>query len=212
MKQQVPFIVFDGMDGSGKGTQMRLLEERSQKEQRKIVFTREPGGVPLAEELRTVFKSPLGMQADALTQFLLMWAARNEWMKKFVIPQVTNGFVVCTDRSDSSTLAYQVYAKEAHELEDEFWRMRRLVFAKHEPSLYVILDVPAETARERSLADSTHTSDFDVAPLGWYESVRTGFQAFVKGLPDKVVVIDGTRIPLQIHEEIYSIIARHCGW
>ena len=210
--QKTPFIVLDGLDGSGKGTQLRLLEERLQKEGKKVLFTREPGGVQLSEAIRTIFKSTYGSKADAFTQFLLMWAARNEWLKKLVAPQLLDGVIVFADRSDSSTLAYQVYAKEAPELEEEFWRMRKNVFGGNEPSLYLILDVPAETARARSLSDSTHDSDFDIAPIEWYERVRAGFLALAKKLPDSVVVVDGTGSPEEIQKEVYRVVAEHCNW
>lgn len=210
--KKTPFIVLDGLDGCGKGTQLRLLEERAQKEGKKVLFTREPGGVQLSEAIRTIFKSTYGSKADAFTQFLLMWAARNEWMKKLIIPQLTDSVAVFADRSDSSTLAYQIFAKQAHELEAEFWRMRKVVFGEYEPSLYIILDVTPEVARKRSLADSTHDSDFDAAPIEWYERVREGFQAFAKKLSDRVVVVDGSGTPAEIQKEVYRVVAEHCKW
>ncbi len=209
---KIPFIIIDGQDGSGKGTQIRLLKERIEKEHRTAVFTREPGGVPLSEALRTVIKSDEGMSSDALTQFLMFWAARNEWVKQLVVPNLTKGIPIFSDRGDSSTFAYQVIAKNTPELEEEFWRVREMVFGDYEPTLYIIIDVPAEVARERSLSDGEHTSAFDTEHVDFYERVRQGFRDFSKKAHTNVFFIDGTRTPEIIHKEIYSIVSELCGW
>ncbi len=210
MKAQ--FIVIDGQDGSGKGTQIRLLKERIEKDGRIAVFTREPGGVPLSELLRTVIKSDEGMSSDALTQFLMFWAARNEWVKQFVAPNLTKGIPIFSDRGDSSTFAYQVIAKNAPELEEEFWRVREMVFGDYKPTLYIIIDVPAEVARTRSFSDGEHTSAFDKEQVDFYKRVRQGFKIFSKKVPGSVIIVDGTRAPEVIHEEIYATVSKLCGW
>ncbi len=209
---KTPFIIIDGLDGCGKGTQLNLLKERASHEGRVFVFTREPGGAPLSEKLRELFKSDIGMKASAFTQSLMMWASRRNYLEEIVWPSLANNVPVISDRGDSSTLAYQVFAKQTPELEPEFWRMRKLVFGEQEPSLYIILDVPAEVARVRSLADGDHSSQFDIAPIDFYERVRAGFGAFAKALPDKVVVIDGDRSPEEIHRDFYRVVSEACGW
>lgn len=208
---KTPYIVIDGLDACGKGTQLDLLEQRAEKENHKLMRTREPGGEPLAEGIRTLYKE-LGMASSPLTQFLMMWSSRSSYLDKTVRPALAAGTPVFSDRGDSSTLAYQIHAGQAPELEAEFWRMRKLVFGENEPSLYVILDVPAEVARVRSLADSTHTSAFDKKPVLWFERAREGFAAFAKALPDKVVIIDGNRPPEEVHEDFYRIVSEACGW
>ncbi len=209
---KTPFIVIDGQDGSGKGTQIRLLNERIEKDGRTAVFTREPGGVPLSEALRAVIKSDEGMSSDALTQFLMFWAARNEWVKQLVAPNLTKGIPIFSDRGDSSTFAYQVIAKNAPELKEEFWRLRDIVFGDYEPTSYIIIDVPAEVARTRSLLDSEHTSVFDKEHVDFYERVRQGFMMFSEKIPNSVIIVDGNRVPEIIHEEIYAMVSELCGW
>lgn len=228
-KDKTPFIIFDGQDGSGKGTQVKLLRSRLVKEGKKygedFVFTREPGGVALAEALRLVIKSDNGMSSDAITQFLMFWAARSAWVKQFVVPMLSHETVVFSDRGDSSTYAYQVCAKKESDvrLEREFWRMRDLVFCGSDPSAYFIVDVPAEEARRRSLtaSDGEHTTVFDLAELSFYQEVRQGFLSFAKEvcLPTGnssskpvVKIIDGARTPEVIHEEIYALVCDLCGW
>ncbi len=204
-----PFIIFDGQDGSGKGTQIRLLQERLKKDGVEAVFTREPGGVPLSEALRTVIKSDEGMSSNALTQFLMFWAARNEWVKQLVAPNLAKGIPVFSDRGDSSTFAYQIIAKNAPELEEEFWRVREMVFSDYEPTSYIIIDVPAEVARTRCLSDKEHTSVFDKEHIEFYERVREGFKVFASKVPSNtdVYFVDGTRTPEVVHEEILEIVS-----
>lgn len=209
---ETSFIVIDGQDGSGKGTQVKLLKERLEREGKDVVFTREPGGVPLSEALRRVIKSPDGMSADSFTQFLMFWAARNEWVKKLIAPTVAKGTPVFSDRCDSSTYAYQVFAQNAPQLAVDFWRIREIVFGDAAPTMYLILDVPAEVARKRALGDGDHTSAFDVAPLEFYELVRKGFGIFAENVPSDVIIIDGTHTPEIIHEEIYALVKEQCGW
>lgn len=211
--KKAPFIVIDGMDGSGKGTQIDLLVERALHHGYKFFNTREPGGAVLSERIRDIFVSPEGASASARTQFLLMWAARSHWLEKIVIPHLSSDIPVISDRGDSSTLAYQVYAKQALELEDEFWRMRSMIFGKYTPMRYFIIDVPPEEAKRRVDADKSRTaSDFDLAPLDFYDRVRAGFYAFREKLPHNVVIINGARSPEIIHEEIYQIVSECCGW
>lgn len=210
---KTPFVVIDGMDGSGKGMQIGLILERSRRSGHKFINTREPGGAPLSEKIRDLFNSPEGADASARTQFLLMWAARSNWLEKVVIPNLSAGTSVISDRGDSSTLAYQVYAKGAPEFEDEFWRMRSMIFGEYAPTLYIFIDVPAREAKRRVDQDNSRTkSAFDAQPLEWYERVRQGFEAFRNELPNHVIVVNGDRPPEVIHEEVYKIVADHCGW
>lgn len=211
---KTPFIVIDGLDGCGKGTQLKLLQERAAREEHSLVLTREPGGVPLSEEIRRLFKSELGLDASALTQSFLMWAARRNYLEKLVWPALQNGTPVFSDRGDSSTLAYQVYAKNAPELEQEFWRMRTLVFGTQAPTLYVFFEVPPEVAYKRTHEDATRgeISHFDAASLDFYKRVREGFVEFARVVPAQVVVIDGNRPAQAIHDDFYRIVRKECSW
>lgn len=208
---KIPFIVLDGLDGSGKGTQVTLLQERLSREGVKVHFTREPGGAKFSEDIRAVIKSPRGATADTATIFLLFWAARNEWMKKDVIPALGQGTPVFTDRGDSSTFAYQVSAEQHPELEDWCFEMRERVFGNIKPSCYIFLDVPPEVARDRAVSDkSRDVSYFDEKPLAYYERVAQGFKDF-GGAVERAHYVDGMREPLLVHNDIWHIVASELG-
>ena len=201
------YVVFDGMDGSGKGAQMALLRKLGDR----VVFTREPGGTPFAEEIRKlVLDNPLAGESAVLNSFLLFWASREEAMQKVVVPTLQAGKHVFSDRGDSSTYAFQLHGEERMELLDLFSRLRAMVFSgqdgRRQPDLYVIFDLPAEVARERVLQDSERTRNhFDVRDIGYYERVRHGFHRFSEFQP--AVIIDATRTPEEIHRDVMLALA-----
>lgn len=204
---ETKYIVFDGMDGSGKGTQIELLKAKFGSS---IVFTREPGGTPFAEEIRKILvDNPLAGRSTALNNFLLFWAAREELQQNFIVPALQTGKHVFSDRCDSSTFAFQLYGEEHKELIDAFMFMRKLVFeniGRRSPNLYIIFDLPAETARERVMLDMNRsTNHFDIRDLEYYERVRDGFQKFSAYAP--VEFVNATETPEAIHQSILAILA-----
>lgn len=204
------YVVFDGMDGSGKGTQMKLLEEKFASS---VVFTREPGGTLFAEEIRKLVRdNPLAGKSTALNNFLLFWAAREELQHNLVVPSLQAGKHVFSDRGDSSTFAFQLYGENHRELLDIFLYLQGLVFdavKRRSPDLYIVFDLSADVARERALQDASRTlNHFDVRPLEYYERVRDGFKYFAKYVPSgTLVMIDATRSVEEIHKLVLKTLA-----
>lgn len=202
------YVVFDGMDGSGKGTQIKLLKEKLAE---RVVFTREPGGTPFAEEIRGLVRdNQLAGKSTALNNFLLFWAAREELMHNLVTPVLESGKHVFSDRGDSSTYAFQLYGEEHEELFGVFMLMRKLVFAedkgRRQPDLYIVFDLPADEARKRAMQDaSREQTHFDARDIGYYERVRNGFLKFAKYGPVKF--IDATRTPEEVHRSVILTLA-----
>ncbi|MBI5400678.1 MAG: dTMP kinase [Candidatus Yonathbacteria bacterium] len=209
--KKAPLIIIDGIDGSGKTTQADLLKERLSDGQ--VCFSRQPGGTPLSEKIRDVFSSVEAVEASARTQFFLMWASRTNWLEKVVIPNTEKGTPVISNRGDSATYAYQVYARETPELEEEFWRMRDFVMGKHKPKIHIIIDVSAKEARKRMMNDKHRVKSlFDVKPLDFHERARAGFRAFAEKLPGEVIIVNGSRNRDVIHKEVYAIVSEVCGF
>lgn len=210
--KKAPLIIIDGIDGSGKSTQANLLKERLSDGQ--VCFSRQPGGTPLSEKIRDVFSSVEAVEASAKTQFFLMWASRTNWLEKVVIPNLEKGTPVISNRGDSATYAYQVHAREAPELEEEFWHMREFVMGKHKPKVHIIIDVSAKEARKRMMHDKHRTKSlFDMKPLDFHERARAGFRAFAEKLPPgEVIIINGSRDRDVIHKEVYAIVSEICGF
>lgn len=208
---QSKYVVFDGMDGSGKGTQIELLKERLARYP--VVFTREPGGPPLAEEIRKIVRdNPLAGESTALFHFLSFWAAREESMHKLVMPTLQSGKHVFSDRGDSSTHAFQLCGEEHMELLSAFVLVRDLVFnercGRRQPDLYIVFDLPAEVARERALQDAARSqTHFDVRSPDYYKRVRYGFHDFAKrGLDVKFVDVTDKTVE-EVHRSVMMILA-----
>lgn len=202
------YVVFDGMDGAGKGTQIGLLKKEFASS---AVFTWEPGGTPFAEEIRKVVRDhPFAETSTPLNNFLLFWAAREELQHNLVAPALRAGKHVFSDRGDSSTFAFQLHGEEHEELFGMFMLMRNLVFAggdgRRSPDLYIIFDLPAEIARERTLQDAHRLQNrFDVRDIGYYERVRQGFKRFAKY--GRTEFVDATRMPEEIHHSVLAMLA-----
>lgn len=204
--ENAKYVVFDGMDGSGKGTQMKLLEEKFSKG---AVFTREPGGTPFAEEIRKIVRdNPLAGKSTPLNNFLLFWAAREELQHNLIAPALKAGKHVFSDRGDSSTVAFQLWGEEHRELFDLFKLLHKHVFdRRHQPDLYIVFDMPAEMARARVMQDTKREANhFDERDLAYYERVREGFRSFAKYKPVKF--IDATSTPGEIHQSVLATLAK----
>ncbi len=204
------YVVFDGMDGSGKGTQIKMLQERFGE---RVVFTYEPGGTPFADKIRALVRNdPLAKESTPLNNFLLFWAAREELVEKVVMPALTEGRHVFSDRGYSSTYAYQICGEECRDLRRPFLLLREEVFDKgprYRPDLHVVYDLPAAVARERVMRDSTRERNhFDDRPLAYYERVREGFRKFAKE-QEVVRFVDANQSPEAMHEETLEILREH---
>lgn len=207
--ENAKYVVFDGMDGAGKSTQIQLLKKEFASS---AVFTREPGGTPLAEEIRKVVRDhPFAETSTPLNHFLLFWAAREELQHNLVVPALQSGKHVFSDRGDSSTFAFQLYGEEQQGLFDLFIFMRNCVFAgRRPPDLYIVFDLPAATARERALRDAQQMKTrYDVRDIRYYERVRDGFRKFDKfvnyGRP--VEFVDATQPPEEVHQAVIAILS-----
>ena len=204
------YIVFDGMDGSGKGTQIELLRKKLEGVV-PAVFTVEPGGTPFADEIRKVVRdNPLAGKSTPLNNFLLFWAAREELQENLVTPALWSGKHVFSDRGDSSTFAFQLFGEEREELFGVFSLMRKLVFdanrGRRQPDFYIVFDLPADVARERVMQDkSRKKTHFDVRDIGYYERVRNGFLRFAEHSP--VRFVDATRTPDEIHRSVCLLLS-----
>ncbi|KKW33392.1 MAG: Thymidylate kinase [Parcubacteria group bacterium GW2011_GWA1_53_13] len=210
MDKRGKFIVIDGMDGSGKGTQLRLLQERLAG--KGVYFTREPGGSPRAEEIRKMLLQTGGTESNAVCDFFLFWAARGSHVQDVVAPRLRQGTHVLCDRYDSSTYAFQIFGEQAPAwLKNLFVQTRRALPSEYLPDLYLVLDLPAEVAFERRAKDQAQEkSKFDIKPLEYHVRVREGFKRFAAEF-GSTAFIDADRTPEQMHADIWGIIEKELG-
>lgn len=206
------FIVIDGMDGSGKGTQLALL--RGRLSHLDIVYTREPGGngVESAEFIRTLLLNPekFNFTSNPLCDFFLFFASRALHIEQLVEPGRSHGKHVISDRYDSSTVAFQLYG-EQKDFRNLFVQVRKSLPAYFLPDAYIILDLDPAVAFERRKKDMLQEKTrFDIKPLEYHERVRAGFR-FMRQLvddPETVHLLDADRPPETLHEELSSLVLK----
>ena len=209
------FIVIDGLDGSGKGTQIKLMQKHF--EHRPVAFTREPGGTPRAERIREILLSPSKQSADPLTDLLLFFAARNDHIQYLIEPLRMEGKHVISDRYDSSSFAFQLYGEGRYESlieEFKFLRLKMIegvIYSAGNPDAYIFLDLPAQIAYDRCRLAADKTSVFDLKPIQYHERVREGFRAFAERYADMntaITLIDANRPVEEVQAEIVEEIER----
>ncbi len=189
------FITFEGGEGSGKSTQARLLAEALRSKGIEGVLTREPGGSPFAEQVRSLILDPETAPHSALSEALLFYAARADHLDRVIRPALVAGRWVISDRFSDSTRVYQV---EAGGLPLDVFKAFELIVVKLTyPDLTFILDVPPEIglsrATTRRLAQALSGEDaYEKRDVTYHTRLREGFLAVAKAEPRRCHVIDAT--------------------
>ena len=197
------FISFEGIDGSGKSTQARMLYDRLQAEGVDVVLTREPGGSAGAEEIRQLLLTGDPERWSAETEILLFTAARRDHLEKTIRPALEAGKTVITDRFADSTRVYQGATRgDLRGLVDQ---LHTLTIGR-EPDLTFIIDMDPATALARGLARGTGEDRFEDFGLGFQETLRHGFLQLARTHPKRCRLIDGGRDPEAIASEVAALV------
>jgi dTMP kinase len=199
------FISFEGGEGAGKTTQIKLLAERLKALGRDVVVTREPGGTQGAEAIRELILNPSNFDFSSLTETLLFFAARRDHVEKVILPAQKNGAIVLCDRFTDSTLAYQsalghVEPRVIHEL-------AVIVLGDLKPDLTFVLDIEPEQGLQRAALrrGSGVTDRFESESLEFHERIRMSFLAIAKGEPERCVVILGHNEPEVLAAQVFEV-------
>ena len=185
------FITFEGIDGSGKSTQARILAEALRKDGRDVVLTREPGGSPGAEEIRRLVLEGDPDRWSAETEILLFTAARRDHLERTIAPALAAGRIVVCDRFADSTRMYQGLRGG---LRAEVDALHRLMIGR-EPDLTFLIDIDAETGLARARGRKGAEERFEDFGLGLQEKMRAGFLALAAEFAPRFCVIDGAQAP-----------------
>lgn len=198
------FISFEGTEGVGKTTLIRKLHDYFQQQQRQdVVLTREPGGTPLAEQIRTVLLTVNHEeQMSHDTELLLMYAARAQHLQQVIQPALTAGKIVLCDRFSDSSFAYQCAGRG---LSREKLQLLNQNFVAKMPDLTFWLDAPTDLgmqrARERGALDR-----FEQEKAAFFEKVRSGFAELYQQCPQRIKRLDATQTPEQVFADALSYI------
>ena len=196
------FITFEGGEGSGKSTQVGLLKDYLDSQSLNTVITREPGGTPSAEILRDLLTRGNVDKWTAMSEALLMWAARYEHIVDVIDPALKAGKNVICDRFYDSTYAYQGIA---HNLGiDKMEKLKELIIGDIEPDLTFILDIDPKIGLKRSLERSNLENRFESYDIDFHNKIRNAFLNISKQNKDRCIVIDASISKQEINKIIIS--------
>lgn len=200
MTEQGLFIAFEGGDGAGKSTQVRLLAAALAGLGREVVVTRQPGGTELGVAIRDLVLH--GDHVSSRAEALLFAADKAHHVDQLIRPALDRGAAVVTDRYTDSSVAYQgagrdLGAAEVHDL--QMWAVDSLV-----PDLTVIVDVSAEEGRRRR--GEVHDR-LEAEADAFHDAIRQHFLAMAQGAPERYLVVDGTLPPDEIHSAVMGRLA-----
>jgi dTMP kinase len=205
------FITFEGGEGAGKSTQLRLLADHLAAAGREVVTTREPGGSEGAETIRNLLVQGAAERWSPMSETLLLYAARADHLERKIRPALARGAIVLSDRFADSTRAYQGAAGGV--APDFIDRLEREVLGETRPDLTLILDLPAEAGLARAAGRGGAEARFESKGLAFHERLRAGFLAVAKAEPERCEVIDADRPLEAIQADISRVVdARLALW
>lgn len=219
------FITFEGGEGSGKSTQVHVLARNLEASGIKVHVTREPGGTPLAEQVRQLLVTGSAQKMDAVTEYLLFSAARREHVTRVIKPMIDDGVWVLCDRFYDSSRVYQGYCQglslefmqdvynfvmqenhrdETHLAQDSnFESAIKTVLL---PDLTLLLDLDPQVGLQRSLRETNNETRFEAQGDDFHAQVRKGFLKCAHEDKARIKVIDAAQSPAEVDQAIWRVV------
>jgi dTMP kinase len=205
------FLTFEGMDGSGKTTQMHRLAARLRAQDRTVLETTEPGGPPIAQKIRRILLDAANQELSPTTEILLYFASRAQNVDEWIQPALARGEIVLSDRFTDSSLVYQGVGRGLGT--DTVVALDRIACRGLKPDLTILVDVDAEAslarARARNLAEPHCETRMDDQSLEFHRKVHAAYHALADAEPGRVKVVNGRQDIDAIEREIWQIVSRH---
>ena len=191
------FITIEGTEGVGKTTNIQFIESWMKSNNLPYALTREPGGTPLAEQIRELLLAPREESVCSTAELLLMFAARAQHLNQLIEPMLEEGAWVLCDRFTDATYAYQGAGREMRD--DLISELEVLVQGSLRPDLTLILDIPVEVGLQRASERST-PDRFELERIEFFQRVRNRYLQIASDNPQRCVVIDASQ-PLDVVQQ-----------
>jgi len=206
MKPQ--FITLDGIDGAGKSTNLAAIKAWFERRRLPVLFTREPGGTALGEALREILLNP-ATKAGLRAETLMMFASRMQHIEEVILPALSDGIHVVSDRFTDATFAYQGGGRGMPSEDIEI--LEHWVQGGLKPDLTLLLDVPLEVSMAR-IGQSREKDRFEQEQADFFMRVRSVYLNRASACPERYAVIDGNRSVEEVRNSIEKVLDGHFGY
>ena len=204
------FITFEGPEGAGKTSVLKIISERLQAENKNVLMTREPGGIEIAEKIRKIILNPEHTMMHERTEALLYAAARSQHFYEKVLPALAAGKHVLCDRFIDSSFAYQGHARGIGV--DEVLGINEFAIGDRMPDVTIYFDVAPEVGLARIQANrSDEINRLDAEGLAFHLKVQEGYQLALKRYPERIRVIDASQSMEQVTQDVWMILNELLG-
>ncbi len=198
------FITFEGPEGSGKTSVIIGVEKYLTEEGFSILTTREPGGIKIAEDIRSIILHKDNIEMDAHAEALLFAASRSQHYHEKIVPALKDNKIILCDRFIDSSLAYQGHARELGI--DEVYEINKFAIGDSLPELTLFIDVPPKVGLERVFSNIRKIDRLDLETLQFHEKVYEGYMIIAKKYSDRFKIVDGTQPIEKVIEDAIKII------
>jgi dTMP kinase len=203
------FITFEGIEGSGKSTQIVLLENHLKSRGLRVVLTREPGGTPIGDQVRKILLDPANIALDPTAELLLYAASRAQHLHEVIGPALAAGRIVLCDRFSDATLAYQGYGRGLNI--DMIHALDRIVTSGMRPDCTILFDIEAASGIARAHGRNTSSgleaeARFENEEIAFHERVRQGYLTLTRQEPGRIRVVDASPSPEKVQSKVRTIV------
>ena len=199
------FIVFEGGEGAGKSTILDKIYDWMNTEDISCIKTREPGGIKISEQIRSIILDNNNTEMDERTEALLYAAARRQHLVEKIIPALNEGKVVLCDRFIDSSLAYQGYARGIGM--DEILEINKFAIGEYMPNLSIFFDLePSEGLKRINIDNNREVNRLDNEKIDFHNKVREGYYKILEKDKDRIVKVDASKTIDEVYEDVKYII------
>lgn len=200
------FITFEGLDFSGKSTQIQLLKDYLEQQNQKVLIIREPGGTQISEKIRNLLLDKKNLEMDIKSELLLFAASRAQLVSEVIAPKLLDGYFVLSDRFHDSSIAYQGYGRGINL--DFVTNLQKFVMAGTKPKLTFFIDLPLDKIEERKRKiDQGKLDRMEILDRNFFTNVRRGYLELAD-TNERFKIIDGTLSIEKIHELICDFVVK----